>query len=182
MALGHDASETISIKVLDKIAPFAACDLLKVDVEGYEPAFLEGAAKTIRKFKPACLMEANHWCLNAFTRTALPDFLDQVQSIFPYVYAFGEDSITDVGTNRFNFLYRNIVNNQLQNLYCDFDADHCKEVVARYQRVMSSTAAMNDQLSKLQADNEELRRELAALENSRSHKLAKRINGAVVGR
>jgi len=173
----HDTSETISIKVLDEVRPFTACDLLKVDVEGYEPAFLKGAVTTIRKFKPACLMEANHFCLNAFTRTALPDYIDQVQAIFPYVYAFDENSIIDVGSNRFDFLYRNIANNQVQNLYCDFNANRCKDVVALYQRILSAATEQ----SELRAENESLKRELAEIKNSRSHKLAERIN-RIVGR
>lgn len=35
------------------------CDLIKVDIEGYEVDFLEGAKHTITKYKPIIIMEVN---------------------------------------------------------------------------------------------------------------------------
>ncbi len=38
-------------------------DFLKLDVEGFEPPVLEGAAGTIERFRPPVFMEFNTWCL-----------------------------------------------------------------------------------------------------------------------
>lgn len=38
-------------------------NFIKVDVEGYEPAVLEGAAGLIEQHRPPVLMEFNSWCL-----------------------------------------------------------------------------------------------------------------------
>ncbi len=38
-------------------------DFIKMDVEGYEPAVLDGAAELIKRFSPRIWMEFNSWCL-----------------------------------------------------------------------------------------------------------------------
>ncbi|HEX5707829.1 MAG TPA: FkbM family methyltransferase [Pyrinomonadaceae bacterium] len=61
----HDArrpsiEETIRLKTLDayaREADFARLDFVKVDIDGHEPRFVAGAAETLRRFRPAILME-----------------------------------------------------------------------------------------------------------------------------
>lgn len=53
---------------LDKLDSFieqmnGRCDFIKVDIEGYEPKMIAGAIETIRKFKPAIMMEINKGAL-----------------------------------------------------------------------------------------------------------------------
>ncbi len=43
-------------------------DFIKMDVEGFEPAVLQGAAATIERFRPPILMEFNVWCLSFVQR------------------------------------------------------------------------------------------------------------------
>ena len=62
-------------------------DFIKIDVEGFEKNVIEGLAKTIQRDKPVVVLELNHWCLNAFQRISVPDFLDFLRGIFPYLYA-----------------------------------------------------------------------------------------------
>ena len=38
-------------------------DFIKMDVEGFEPAVLDGASALLRRFRPPVLMEFNSWCL-----------------------------------------------------------------------------------------------------------------------
>ncbi len=44
-------------------AGLARVDFVKMDVEGFEPAVLAGAAGLIKRFGPPILMEFNTWCL-----------------------------------------------------------------------------------------------------------------------
>jgi len=55
--------ESITLKKLDDIANslnIEKLDFIKIDVDGHEPAFLEGAWNTIDKYKPIILMEIDH--------------------------------------------------------------------------------------------------------------------------
>lgn len=71
----------ISERKIDKV------DFIKIDVEGFEQSVIEGLAATIARDQPIVALELNHWCLNAFQRTAVPDFFDFLRSVFPYLYA-----------------------------------------------------------------------------------------------
>ena len=65
----------------------AKVDFIKIDVEGFEQSVIEGLAATIARDQPIVVLELNHWCLNAFQRTSVPDFFDFLRSVFPYLYA-----------------------------------------------------------------------------------------------
>lgn len=65
----------------------AKVDFIKIDVEGFEQSVIEGLAATIARDQPVVALELNHWCLNAFQRTSVPDFFDFLRDVFPYLYA-----------------------------------------------------------------------------------------------
>jgi FkbM family methyltransferase len=65
----------------------AKVDFIKIDVEGFEQSVIEGLTQTIARDQPIVALELNHWCLNAFQRTSVPDFFDFLRSVFPYLYA-----------------------------------------------------------------------------------------------
>jgi FkbM family methyltransferase len=65
----------------------AKVDFIKIDVEGFEQSVIEGLAATIARDQPIVALELNHWCLNAFQRTSVPDFFDFLRGVFPYLYA-----------------------------------------------------------------------------------------------
>jgi FkbM family methyltransferase len=53
----------IKLKILDNIISslnLEKIDLIKVDIDGHEPAFLEGALATIEKYKPVIILEVSH--------------------------------------------------------------------------------------------------------------------------
>ncbi len=86
---GH-AIEDVIVKTLDQFVTendLSDIDFIKIDTEGYEGHVLRGAADTLQRFKPNVLGEVNHWCLNVFQRTSIPDFFDQLRSIFPILFA-----------------------------------------------------------------------------------------------
>ena len=70
VSLTADAGDTspgaIPMVTLDDYAATTGLDRLdfiKMDVEGYEPAVLEGGRTTIERFPPPVFMEFNTWCL-----------------------------------------------------------------------------------------------------------------------
>jgi FkbM family methyltransferase len=86
---GHQVEKISIAKGDDFISEhqIAKVDFIKIDVEGFEQSVIEGLAATIARDQPIVVLELNHWCLNAFQRTSVPDFFDFLRSVFPYLYA-----------------------------------------------------------------------------------------------
>jgi hypothetical protein len=86
---GHQVEQITIAKGDDFIRErqIAKVDFIKIDVEGFEQSVIEGLAATIARDQPVVALELNHWCLNAFQRTSVPDFFDFLRSVFPYLYA-----------------------------------------------------------------------------------------------
>ena len=78
-------------KQIDKV------DIIKVDIEGAEYAFLQGAVKTLKTFKPIVMMEIEEHRLVKFDATA--DSIFNFMNDLGYKYlSVGEDSITKAST------------------------------------------------------------------------------------
>lgn len=95
---GH-VVEKISILNGDEFIQFQKMpqvDFIKIDVEGFEKDVIEGLSATIGKFHPIVALELNHWCLNAYQRISVPDFLDFLRNIFPYLYAVDKDTVKNL--------------------------------------------------------------------------------------
>jgi FkbM family methyltransferase len=57
------SSESIQLVTLDKFLtdhPLSRIDFIKIDVDGHEPHFFEGAWNTLEKFEPIILLEISH--------------------------------------------------------------------------------------------------------------------------
>ena len=57
----------IQLKTLDRIVSeqeLDHLDLIKIDIDGHEPAFLRGATEIIRKFRPVIVIEMAQHCLH----------------------------------------------------------------------------------------------------------------------
>lgn len=112
-------TEKIEIRTLDKVVKHydvTDIDFMKLDVEGFELDVLRGAPKTLRRFRPIVALEMNHWCLNAFRRVSIPEFMDYLCAVFPHVYAVQDRTYLDLQnpTQRYVAMYRHI----LQLRYC----------------------------------------------------------------
>ncbi|WNL45632.1 FkbM family methyltransferase [Dyella sp. BiH032] len=95
---GHTV-ESIAIDELDNVAGLLnldAIDFIKIDVEGFEGSVIKGGTRTLKKFRPVVALELNHWCLNAFQRITVPDFLDSLRATFPILYAVHDDTYQDL--------------------------------------------------------------------------------------
>jgi FkbM family methyltransferase len=128
----YHTSEQAEIRILDaevKRLGQNAVDFLKIDVEGFEMSVIQGGRETLSRFHPIVVMEMNHWCLNAFQRIALPDFLDFVLGIFPLAYAIQGNEYLDLHDpdRRYAAMHKNIVDNSFMNLVAAFEESQLAE-------------------------------------------------------
>ncbi len=98
-------------------------DLIKIDVEGFEGHVLRGATRTLSSCRPLVVLELNHWCLNAFQRVSIPDFLDFLRSRFPILLAVDGSSylnLHDAGES-YIVMYHHILQMRFPNIVAAFD-------------------------------------------------------------
>ena len=107
--------------VVDKLK--FGINFMKIDVEGYEKQVLEGAEKTIKDNKPVVVLEMNHWCLNAFQRICIPDFLDFLRSRFPILLAVEGKTYANLHDkdDSYSVMYQHIVNFKYMDIVAAFE-------------------------------------------------------------
>ena len=122
----NHVSEHIEIRTVDDVVAklsLPALDFIKIDVEGFEGHVLRGAGVTLERYRPVVVLELNHWCLNAFQRTSVPDFFDQLRAIFPILLAVDGDSYLDLHSadESYAVMYHHIMALRYQNVLCAYD-------------------------------------------------------------
>ena len=119
---GH-VVEKISIRNGDSVIGRKRVNFIKIDVEGFEKNVLIGLEGCLALNKPVVVLELNHWCLNAFQRTSIPDFLDFLLALFPLLYAVHGDGYLDLhdADQRYKAMYRHIVHFEFCNLVGAFE-------------------------------------------------------------
>lgn len=99
-------------------------DFIKIDVEGFEGNVIKGATGLLTKYKPIVVLELNHWCLNAFRRTSVPDFFELLRKTFPILYAIDIDmdmkSLHD-NDESYHVMYNHIIHNKYPTIVGGFD-------------------------------------------------------------
>jgi FkbM family methyltransferase len=68
-------------------------DLVKLDVEGAEPAVLDGAEETLRRFKPLTVVECNPVALPRLGGTTYRELFLRLQGLFPVVALIGSGGV-----------------------------------------------------------------------------------------
>ena len=71
----------------DALAWLPRLDVIKLDIEGHEPAALEGARRLIERFRPAMLTEFNPRCLIDLQSEDPVAFLDRLFAWYPRIRA-----------------------------------------------------------------------------------------------
>lgn len=134
---GH-AVEKIVIRQLDEVVyslNLPKVDFIKIDVEGFEGHVLRGAAKTLSSYKPVVVLELNHWCLNAFQRTSIPDFFDLLRSMFPILFAVDSSSYMDLHNKSDSYIvmYHHILHMRFPNIVAAFSERRLRMFRELYQ-------------------------------------------------
>lgn len=126
---GH-VQETVEVRRGDEA--LAAIDtqlaanirLIKIDVEGSELEVIEGLHNTLMTSKPVVVLEMNHWCLNAFKRISVPEFLEKLDGYFPVIAAYDDSTqkiinvSNEMKSNRYFVMHEHIVKNMFPTLVC----------------------------------------------------------------
>lgn len=129
--------ETINIKPADELVDAIGLhqvDFIKIDVEGFEGQVIKGAQQLLRKSQPIVVLELNHWCLNAFQRTSLPDFFDHLRSVFPLLYAVDGRTYLDLHRENESYIvmYRHINKFRYPNIVAGFNGEKLQRFFADY--------------------------------------------------
>lgn len=124
-SVGH-TTEKIIIQRLDEIVEtlkLDRIDFIKIDVEGFEAHVLRGGKRTIPLYKPIVVLELNHWCLNAFQRTSIPDFFDFLRSTFPILLAIDGSNYLDLHnqSDAYIVMYHHIIHMRFPNILASFE-------------------------------------------------------------
>lgn len=115
-------------------------DFIKIDVEGFERDVIEGLRETISTCKPVVTLELNHWCLNVFQRTSVPDFFDFLRSVFPYLYAVESKDIRNLYNpdDSYHVMFRHVAGGfQYPNIVGAFDPAQLEAFGARFGRTIA---------------------------------------------
>jgi FkbM family methyltransferase len=131
-------TEKIAIRPLDDVVRLLNVrdiSFVKIDVEGFEGQVLKGASQTLREQRPAVVLELNHWCLNAFQRTSVPDFLDQLRATFPVLFAVDGGEYLDLHDDdeRYQVMYHHIIQLRFMNVVAAFDVERLSAFRASYR-------------------------------------------------
>jgi FkbM family methyltransferase len=134
---GH-ITERIVIRTLDEVVRSSnapTIDFIKIDVEGFEGHVLRGGQHTLSSHRPTVVLELNHWCLNAFQRTSIPDFFDFLRSIFPILYAIDGSNYMDLHDEGENYtvMYHHLVQFRFPNIVAAFDETRLRSFRAAFE-------------------------------------------------
>lgn len=104
-------------------------------MEGFEGHVLRGGAKTLSTYKPLVVLELNHWCLNAFQRTSVPDFFDLLRSIFPILLAVDGSSYMNLHDTNDSYIvmYYHILQMRFLNILAAFDENQISKFKSAYE-------------------------------------------------
>lgn len=98
---------SVAQRTIDEIVEAHALrrvDLIKLDVEGFEPEALQGATDTLRRHDPIVFLEFNSWCQIASYNRNPRRFFECLLDTFPQLYLWRDRrlvSIREMGTFRF---------------------------------------------------------------------------------
>ena len=144
---GHTIEKVI-IRKLDDVVnslDIQNIDFIKIDVEGFEGHVLRGAKKTLSSFRPLVVLELNHWCLNAFQRTSIPDFFDFLRSVFPILLSVDRSKYMDLHDENDSYIvmHHHILHGRFPNIVAGFDEIQFNQFRTLYQHGFTESKLMS---------------------------------------
>lgn len=137
VSAGHTVEKVILHRLDDvvKSLNLRKIDFIKIDVEGFEGHVIRGATQTLSNHKPLVVLELNHWCLNAFQRTSIPDFFDLLRSMFPILLAVDGSSYMNLHdkSDSYIVMYHHILHMRFPNIVAAFCEDRLRMFRKLYQ-------------------------------------------------
>lgn len=137
-ACGGHTVEKIVIRQMDEVLRslnLSTVDFIKIDVEGFEGQVLRGGVQTLSTHRPVVVLELNHWCLNAFQRTSIPDFFDFLRSMFPILLAVDGLNFLNLHDKDESYIimYHHILHMRFPNIVAAFDESRLDRFRALYK-------------------------------------------------
>jgi FkbM family methyltransferase len=119
------SGEVIKIKTIDSL-DLGKVDCIKLDVQGYEKFVIEGGKKTIKKYKPTLIVEAENNQLGKYD-VSVSDLYSYIVSLGYFIFLLDWEYPVDVvcvhHTKLLKFLDKN--NKYLSELTENFDISDC---------------------------------------------------------
>ena len=91
-SLGGSSIE-VSVSTIDQFVKERSINqvnLIKIDVEGFEPDVISGARQTIERHRPAVFVEVNSFTLIAYRNFNPRAFVESLMAMFPFTYWFDQ--------------------------------------------------------------------------------------------
>jgi FkbM family methyltransferase len=141
---------------------------IKIDVEGYELDVIAGLAQTIATHKPVVTLELNHWCLNAFRRMSVPDFIDALRAVFPVLYAVDVDEAKNLHdpSETYHAMHEHIVRFKFPAIVGAFDVAQIPDFMTRYVSKTPRYLRMERQHAEMAREVAEIRAEMTRQETT----------------
>ncbi|QGZ56764.1 FkbM family methyltransferase [Paraburkholderia acidiphila] len=149
---GNHFAERVPVHTLDDVLDqtgLTRLDAMKIDVEGFELDVFAGAQRTFAVFEPLVFMEMNHWCLSMFRRMTIPEFREQLLTVFPYVYAVQGTDTRDMTDDNaaYHVAHEHLNHGKFYNLLAGFDRGAVEGALNRYLEKRKASALPSTQLS-----------------------------------
>jgi FkbM family methyltransferase len=123
----NEQENTTQVMTLDSFVEevgLTQLDLIKIDVEGFEPFVFAGMNKSIERFNPKIIFEFNSFCMLSFGKSNPIDFMEMINSKFDKIFRFNTGDIENnllEPVSRENFaisaFHQNVVSDRSVNDY-----------------------------------------------------------------
>lgn len=161
-----DNLNTVQATTLDDFVEsqkLSRIDFIKVDIEGFEPDFFEGAKKTIEKFAPIIYFELNSWAMLVNGPRDPIGFVRDVAREFPFTYRVCGDDASDI-IERLDHEPDWVAKRLVHDNVVFFSS--VNDVVVSKQEIMNTDReVLVSHIDRLNEELAPLRAELAALRN-----------------
>jgi FkbM family methyltransferase len=124
-SLGGSTIE-ISVSTIDEFVKersIERIDLIKIDVEGFEPDVISGARETIGRLRPGVFVEVNSFTLIAYGNLNPRTFIESLIATFPFIYWFdqGKPRPLQSDADLLAFIHDHLIKRGcVDDLFCSF--------------------------------------------------------------